>query len=185
MDLFEFLKKLGISETRYEFKPTLARGLDYYTGTIFEIEIDGYDAGSVCGGGRYDNLIGIFSGRDIPAVGCSFGFDRLIEAMDSLNLFPAELTTTKVLVTVFSPDLLDKSIKACKLLESKNIPQELYVDENTRMEKQLKYADQKGIPYALIIGPKEAEASSVTIKNLKNGEQNTVKLDKLPDALTV
>lgn len=182
--LIDFMKKLGVSEDNFEFAPFLARGLDYYTSTIFEIEIDGYDAGSVCGGGRYDNLIGMFAGRDIPSVGCAFGFDRIIEAMDALGLFPENLQTTKALVTIFSPELLDQSIKTCEILAEANISQELYVDPEAKMEKQLKYADKKGIPFVVIIGPKEAEAAQATVKNLKTGEQETVSLDQLPNAIT-
>ena len=89
------VSKLGVSEDLIEFKPTLVRGLNYYTGIIYEIEIEGYSAGSVCGGGRYDNLIGTFAGRQIPAVGFAFGFDRLMEAMEELKLFPTNITTAK------------------------------------------------------------------------------------------
>jgi histidyl-tRNA synthetase len=183
IQLFDLLGKFGVKADNLIAAPELARGLDYYTGTIFEIEIDGYDTGSVCGGGRYDNLIGMYAGLDIPAVGCAFGFDRIIEAMDTLDLFPKDLTVTKVLVTVFSPELIDKSIEACDALEKENISQELYVDENAKMEKQLKYADQKGIPYVIIIGPKEAEENAATVKNLKTGEQKTVKLEQLPEEI--
>lgn len=181
--LFDYLKNLGVSEDNFEFAPFLARGLDYYTGTIFEIEIEGYDAGSVCGGGRYDNLIGMFAGRDIPAVGCAFGFDRLIEAMETLNLFPDELSTTKVLVTVFSEELSEKSIEVASALRSKGINIEVYLDAEVKMDKQLKYADQKGIPYVVIIGPKEAESGSATIKNMKTGEQKTMPFEQLADFL--
>jgi histidyl-tRNA synthetase len=170
--------KLGVAANNIEFKPTLVRGLDYYTGVIFEIEIDGYDAGSVCGGGRFDNLIGLFAGKQIPAVGCAFGFDRLIETMEELKLFPTDLQRTKVLVTVFSPELLDESIKACEILNANNINQELYIDENAKMEKQLKYADRRQIPYVLIIGPNEAKNSTVTFKNLKTREQKTLPLNQ-------
>lgn len=183
-EIFSSLKDLGLEESRYEFLPTLARGLDYYTGLIFEIEIEGYTAGSVCGGGRYDNLIGTFAGRDIPAVGFAFGFDRLMEAMEELNLFPANLTTTKVLVSIFSKDLKDKSIEVCSQLRSSNINTELYLDENAKMEKQLKYADQKGIPYVVIIGPEEAEKNMVTLKNLKTRQQKTVTINSLPNELS-
>lgn len=181
--LFEYLKNLGVPESNFEFAPFLARGLDYYTGIIFEIEIEGYDVGSVCGGGRYDNLIGMFANQQIPAVGCAFGFDRLIEAMEQLNLFPKDLQTTKALVTIFSPELLKKSIEACEVLNKSNIPQELYVDPNAKMDKQLKYADQKRIPYAVIIGPKEAEEGSATVKNMRTGEQQTVKVSEIASSL--
>lgn len=182
-EIFSALTALGINSKTYEFSPTLARGLDYYTGVIFEIEIEGYTVGSVLGGGRYDKLIGMFAGKDIPAVGFAFGFDRLIEAMDQLKLFPDDLQTTKVLVTVFSPELLEKSLDITSQLRLKNINTEVYLDENAKMEKQLKYADQKGIPYAVIIGPEEAEKNMVTLKNLKTREQTTIAWEKLASRL--
>lgn len=181
--LFDFLKKLGVSENNFEFAPFLARGLDYYTGLIFEIEIEGYDVGSVCGGGRYDELIGMFAGKQIPAVGCAFGFDRLIEAMDTSNLFPESLQTTKVLITVFSPELEEKSIAVASILREKGINTEIYLDAEVKMDRQLKYADQKGIPFAVIIGPKEAEAGSATVKNLKTGEQKTLPLSEIASSV--
>lgn len=174
------LEKLGISKEKYEFSPTLARGLDYYTSTIFEIEIDGYTAGSVCGGGRYGNLIGMFAGRDIPAVGFAFGFDRLIETMEQLNLFPADLDiTTKVLVTIFSPEFKDKSIEVSSRLRSNNISTELYLNENVRMDKQMRYANQKNIPYVLIIGPEEVEKNTVTVRDMKTREQKMMTLEEI------
>lgn len=153
------------------YLPTLARGLDYYTGVIFEVKIDGYSAGSVCGGGRYDNLIGLFAKKQIPAVGFAFGFDRLIEAMEELKLFPADLISTKVLVTIFSKELLEKSIGISSRLRSNNINTELYLDENSSLEKQLKYADKKGIPYVVIIGPDEASKNMLTFRNMQTAEQ--------------
>ncbi len=182
-EIFSSLEKLGVEPQKYEFSPTLARGLDYYTGLIFEIEIDDYTAGSVCGGGRYDKLIGMFAGRDIPAVGFAFGFDRLMEAMDELQLFPDDLQTTKVLVTVFSPELLEKTLEISSQLRSNNINTEIYLNENASLEKQLKYADQKGIPYVVIIGSEEVKNNTVTIKNLKTREQKQVTVEKLPSEL--
>jgi len=164
------------------YSPTLARGLDYYTGFIFEIKIDEYSAGSVCGGGRYDNLIGAFAGKQIPAVGFSFGFDRLMEAMGELKLFPAELVTTKVLVTIFSKELESKSLEVAKMLRDKNINTEIYLDD-AKMEKQLKYADKKQIPYVVIIGPDEAKNNTATVKNLKTREQEILRLDNLVQRL--
>ena len=173
--------KLGVSENLIEFKPTLVRGLNYYTGIIYEIEIEGYSAGSVCGGGRYDNLIGMFAGKQIPAVGFAFGFDRLMEAMEELKLFPTNLTTTRVLVTVFSKDLKDKSFEIAQMLRNKNINTEIWLDDDTKMEKQLKYADKKQIPYVVIIGPDEAKNDTVTVKNLATREQKTIPLGQLTD----
>ncbi|MDP2637594.1 MAG: histidine--tRNA ligase [Candidatus Levybacteria bacterium] len=181
--IFAFLEKLGVPASNYEFSPTLARGLSYYTGLILEVEVEGYTAGSVCGGGRYDNLIGMFAGKQIPAVGCAFGFDRLTEAMEELKLFPTSLQTTKVLVTVFSPELLDKSIEVCDILNKSNISQELYINPDAKLEKQLKYADQKGIPYVVVIGPDEAKNGTVTLKNLKTREQEMLNQKDLLDRL--
>jgi histidyl-tRNA synthetase len=182
-EIFSVLESLGITTMQYEYSPTLARGLDYYTGLIFEIEIEGYTAGSVCGGGRYDKLIGMFSGQDVPAVGFAFGFDRLMEALSEQNLFPNDLQTTKVLVTIFSPEYEKYAINTVSLLRSNGISAELYLDNNTKMEKQLKYAIAKNTPYMVIIGPEEVEKNLVTIKNLRTREQKQVSQENLPDEI--
>lgn len=185
-NILSALADLGVEPLKVEFSPTLARGLDYYTGLIFEIEIEGYSAGSVCGGGRYDDLIGMFSGKQISAVGFAFGFDRLMEAMDELKLFPQELseTTTKVLITIFSPELKEKSLALTTVLRSAEVQTELYLDGNASLEKQLKYADQKGISFAVIIGPDEAEKEKVTLRNMTTREQKTISKEELVSILT-
>lgn len=191
-DIFSTLETLGVSKDQYEYTPTLARGLDYYTGLIFEIEIDGYTAGSVCGGGRYDKLIGMFNpstssgqaGQDVPAVGFAFGFDRLIEAITEQNLFPESLQTTQVLVSIFSTELQDASVKITGALRAAGIPTELYLDETAKMEKQLKFALAKNIPYLAIIGPEETEKNMVTLKNLKTREQKTLSVEELIEVLS-
>lgn len=179
--IIDAARELGVKEGRIQFEPTLARGLDYYTGIIIEVEIEGYSAGSVGGGGRYDNLIGMFAGKQIPAVGFAFGFDRTMEAMEEKKLFPIATSTTKVLVTIFSPEFIDNSIEACYQLRALNIPTELYLDESVKIERQLKYADQKSIPYALIIGPEEVKKNLVTLKNLTTREQKQLTIDQLPN----
>lgn len=178
--IFTALKEMGVNEENFAFSPTLARGLDYYTGMIFEIETPEYPTGSICGGGRFNKLIGMFAGKDIPAVGFAFGFDRTYEAMEALNLFPKNLeqAATSVLVTIFSKELEQKSIDISSRLRSNNINCELYLAD-AKMEKQLKYADQKSIPYVVIIGPEEAEKNVVTLKNLKDRTQETIPLDQL------
>lgn len=178
-EIFSALEKSGVTKSQIEFSSTLARGLDYYTGLIFEVEIPEYPTGSVCGGGRYDNLIGMFAGKQIPAVGFAFGFDRVIEAMETLQLFPDELaqSNTKVLVTIFSEDLKQKSLEASSLLRSNNINTEIYlgeIKEKNPLEKQLKYADAKGIPYAVIIGPEEREKQKIILKDLKQRTQESM-----------
>jgi len=130
------------------YEPTLARGLDYYTGVIIEVEIEGFDAGSVGGGGRYDDLIGMFENNSLPAVGFAFGFDRLMEAMEEKNLFPP-LITTKVLVTVPSSEIEDIVWNIGILLRSKDINTETYLNA-VPMDKQYRYAEKKEIPYVVV-----------------------------------
>ena len=178
------LEKMGVSSENYQFSPTLARGLDYYTGLIFEIEVPEYPSGSTLGGGRYDNLIGMFERDSIPAVGFAVGFDRTLEAMEELDLFPKDLQSSKVLVTVFSQDLLDSSISLVSKLRAQNIPSEIYLDPGAKLEKQLKYADQKGILYVAIIGPDETKSNTFTLKNLKQKSQETLSLDALIEKLS-
>lgn len=182
MDIYE---QVGHPKESWSFDPTLVRGLDYYTGMIFEVVLkSAQNSPSLCGGGRYDNLIGMFAGRKIPAVGFAIGFDRTIEAMNELNLFPEELITTKVLVTIFSPDFLNNSLEISSRLRSNNINTELYLDANTKMDKQLKYADQKGIPYVIIIGPEEEEKGMVSVRNMKTREQKQVEIEELTGLLS-
>ena len=151
--LIKLIKKEK-KEINIKFKPTLARGLNYYTGAIFELTIEGSSLGSIGGGGRYDNLIGIFAGKDIPAVGFSFGFDRVLEAMEELNLFPKNLGSNNVFVAFSSSDLQEKALKTVEKLRNENIPSEFYL-EDASLEKQLKYADKKQIPYSIVVSNNE------------------------------
>jgi len=181
VEIFATLEQVDIEKKSIVFEPTLARGLDYYTEMIFEIEIPEYPVGSVAGGGRYDELIGIFANKKIPAVGVAVGFDRTLEAMEALDLFPKELTqaSAKVLVTVFNKELEEKSLELASRLRSKKINAELYLDPGAKMEKQLKYADSKGIPYAIILGPEEAEKNVVTLKDLQKRQQKQITVEVL------
>ncbi|GIW64558.1 MAG: histidine--tRNA ligase [Patescibacteria group bacterium] len=179
--LFSLLKNQGYQENiDFIYLPTLARGLDYYTGLIFEVIDEDYQAGSLGGGGRYDNLIGLFTGQDMPAVGFAFGFDRIIEAAESLNLLPNIKTNTQVLVTIFSPDLAKISLKIAEFLRKNNINTEVYLNEEAKLDKQLKYANKKNIPYVIIIGPEEAEKNLMKLKNMKTGEQKLIKKGTVP-----
>lgn len=159
------------------FKPTLARGLNYYTGAIYELDIEG--SSSIGGGGRYDGLIGMFTKQAIPAVGFSFGFDRLIEAMDEQNLFSNNLEERAVLVTVLGEEFLKNSLGVTRELRASGINTEIYLDPKTKLDKQLKYADQKEIKYAIIIGSEEASKKLVTVKDLATKEQKQIALDEL------
>ncbi len=172
-EIMTALELMGIDKNLVEFLPTLARGLDYYTGLIFEVEVDGYQVGSIAGGGRYDNLIGMFAGRDIPAVGFAFGFDRLIEAMETLNLFPSELYTTKVLVTFANSELQEKALKIANDVRAKGINTEVY-PEDAILEKQLKYADKKQIPYVVIVNDK-----GLALKDMLNRTQEELTIEQI------
>jgi len=171
-EVFGYLTKMGVSQEKYKFDPFLARGLDYYTGLVFEVDIEGYSAGSIAGGGRYDNLIGVFSGKQIPAVGISFGFDRLIEAMEEFKLFPDGLTVSKILITNS-----DKAIEIAGKLRQNYINSEIYLDEKD-LEKQLKYADKKQIPYVLIVNNKE-----LILKDMLKRTQETLSLEEIVEKL--
>lgn len=173
VEVMSKFQKMGYPLDSLKYDSLLVRGLDYYTGLIFEVVCDDYPAGSLGGGGRYDNLIGMFTGNNIPAVGFSFGFDRVIEAMIELNLFPADLGGAKVLVT----NTAGRSANVANDLRSENINVELYVDEKD-LDKQLRYADKKGIPYVLIVSDKKLE-----LKNMKTGVKEEVKLEQLPNVL--
>lgn len=171
-------KKLVSGNLVYE--PTLARGLDYYTGVIIEVEIEGFDAGSVGGGGRYDDLIGMFENNSLPAVGFAFGFDRLMEAMEEKNLFP-QLSTTKVLVTVPSSEIEDIVWNIGVLLRSKNINVETYLNA-VPMEKQFKYAEKKEIPY-VVVPISENEVELRTKSSAGEIVKQTMSLVDLPNAI--
>lgn len=169
-EIINLAKKLGAKNI--EFDPRLVRGLDYYTGAIFETMVTEPKIGSITGGGRYDNLIKSLGGPDLPAVGTTLGLDRLSDVIEELNLWPdLSPTSTRVLVTIFSPELLDKSIELSIKLRQAGVGVELYSDDRTKLERQLKYASQKGIPYVAIIGPEENAKNEVKIKNMSTGEQ--------------
>lgn len=182
--IFDALKKFQVPEEFYKFDPILSRGLDYYTGSIFETAVTEPKIGSISGGGRYDKLIGQFTGTDMPAVGTTIGLDRTVDVIQELNLWPdMPKVTVKALITIFSPKLLDESFKIDALCYKNKIPVEIYLDPNAKLEKQLKYADQKRIPFAIIIGPDEAAKSLITVKNLQTKEQKTVAEGDLIDEI--
>ena len=157
----------------------LARGLNYYTGAIFEVKALDVQMGSITGGGRYDNLTGIFGLPGVSGVGISFGADRIYDVLTELDLFPKELqSTTQVLFATFGTDELHYALKWAKELRAKGIAVEVY-PEPTKMKKQIGYADDKQIPYVAIVGGNEMETNTVMLKNMASGEQKQVTLDEL------
>lgn len=183
--IIEALKSAGYKEeVDFRFDPFLARGLDYYTSSIFELKSSQYTAGSLVGGGRYDNLIGTFTGQSMPAVGVAFGFDRIIEAMETRKLLPNTRTKTQVLVSIFSSDQLGLALKTTSQLRSAGINTEIYPDPESKLDKQLKYADKKGIPYVVIQGPDEVNKKVVKLKNMQTKQQEELTIDAVIDKLT-
>ncbi len=176
--IFDYLSSLGIDPENYIFSPTTARGLDYYTSTIFEVQlpIEGLDIGSFGGGGRYDNLIKQIGGPDTPAVGISFGLDRTVEAANLLSLVPSQNSTAQVLVTIFETQFLNQSLQAATQLRQAGINTEVYPD-STKLGKQFKLANLKNIPFVIVIGQEEANSNQVTLKNMATGDQQTLPLD--------
>src|SRR3989304_5635079 len=175
-EIIDFSVSLGVPVQTLVFQSTLARGLDYYTGMIFEVMVPGYEAGSCAGGGRYDKLINQLGGVDVPAVGIAFGFDRMVEAAEFFKLIPVNNGGVKTLVTIFSPELLKESLKTAQVLRSNNIKTEV-CPQMERLDKQLKYADKIKADYVVIIGPDELQANSVKLKNMKTGEQKQMTLE--------
>lgn len=161
-------------DTAFVLDFSIARGLDYYTGLIFETNLtDAPTYGSVLSGGRYDGLIGMFSNRPIPAVGASIGLDRLIAALDELKLIKEQKTVAKIIVVNFDETLTDEYLKMSSELRESGLNTIVYF-ETTDLKKQLAYANDKGIQYALLYGANEAKEEKVIIKNLMKGTQEVV-----------
>ena len=182
----DILQASGFAQfDRLEFDPTLARGLSYYTGCIFEVKINNVQMGSVSGGGRYDNLTGSFGLPGVSGVGFSFGVDRLYDCLESLDLFTETgETPTRVLLTHFDAASGRAALPLLAELRAAGIPAELYPDAS-KLQKQFKYADAKGIPLVVILGPEELAAGVAKVKILKTGEERTLPLAEVVAALTV
>ncbi len=183
--IIQALEDLGIdTTTSIRFDAFLARGLDYYTSTIYELKSPSYPAGSIAGGGRYDKLIGQFSGNYQPAVGLAFGFDRLVEYLSEFSLAISPTTSTQVLVTVFSPESLSASLQITKSLRTAGIATEVTLDANQRLDKQLKYANKKGIPFVLIQGPDEGAKNVVQLKDMIHKTQSEYTVPEVIERIT-
>lgn len=164
---------------RVELDLTLARGLNYYTGAIFEVKALDVEMGSITGGGRYDNLTGIFGLPNMSGVGISFGADRIYDVLTELDLYPASmLEQTQVLLATFGNDELHYALSIARDFRANGIRTEVY-PEPTKMKKQMTYADQKQIPWVGIIGGDEMAAGSVMLKNMLSGEQKLIKKEDL------
>lgn len=178
--IFGYVAKLGI-DLPIELDLSLARGLNYYTGAIFEVKANDFAIGSICGGGRYDNLTGIFGMPDVSGVGISFGADRIYDVMVGLNLFPEDVDfATKVLFVNLGADEEAASLKALESVRDAGISAEIY-PEAGKMKKQMEYANRRNIPYVAIIGSNELAEGKVTLKDMRKGSQTSVAADSIAE----
>ncbi|MBQ9254772.1 MAG: histidine--tRNA ligase [Bacteroidales bacterium] len=169
-------KKIGIENI--EFDVTLARGLNYYTGAILEVKAKDVEMGSITGGGRYDNLTGIFGLPNISGVGISFGADRIYDCLEEKNLFPQNIqTTTQVLFVNFGENESNYCIELSKELRKHNISCEIYPD-TSKLKKQMKYANDRNIPFVVLVGEEELTTKQPLVKNMISGEQTKVSQEK-------
>ena len=176
--VFDYLKTLNIS-IDIKLDLTLARGLSYYTGAIFEVKALDAEIGSITGGGRYDDLTGIFGLKNVSGVGISFGADRIFDVMNQLDLFPADTkATTQILFVNFGTKEEKFCLSLLQSLRQQGINAELYPDA-AKMKKQMTYADKKGIPFVALVGENEIQSGTVALKNMQTGEQENVKVEEL------
>ncbi len=186
--VLDYVEALGV-KLDVELDLSLARGLNYYTGTIFEVKAKDWEIGSICGGGRYDDLTGIFGMPGVSGVGISFGADRIYDVMDGLGLFTAEVVAgTKVLLLNFGGDprsLVTEELTALRLaseLRAAGVAAEVYPDAS-KMKKQMEWANKREIPWVVIIGEEELVSGKATLKNMKSGEQQQVEFGRLVEIL--
>ena len=177
--LLKYCEALKIPEEYINFNPSLARGLDYYTGIIFEVEsLDNPELGSMCAGGRYDNLCGIFCKESFSGMGVAFGFERIMIAMEQRGDFSDLTLNTQALVTIFAETAITDALQLYQLLTAAGINSEIYF-EAEKLKKQFKYADKKQIPFVIIQGPEEKVTDQVTVKSMQSGKQKTIPVSQL------
>jgi len=183
--VLEKIEQTGTQTAQIDFDITLARGLNYYTGSIYEVGALGVQMGSIGGGGRYDDLTGIFGLKNMSGIGISFGLDRIYLVMEELDLFQeVKIPKPDILFINFGEEEALYSLKAIQQLRNRGIKAELYPDK-TKMKKQMNYANKRQIPYVAMAGTNEMEQGIFTLKNMLSGEQNTVNLEKMIEVLTV
>jgi histidyl-tRNA synthetase len=180
--LFRALPDFGVSPDRYTLDLSLARGLDYYTGPVFEATVTEPNVGSVGGAGRYDGLVGAFLGRTIPATGMSLGLERIIEVVREHGLLPVPASVADVALVIL-PESAGAGARLATDLRERNLRVDLSLQPNRGVGDQLKLADRKGIRFAVILGSAELENETAVLKDLRSGEQETLPLDRLAEAI--
>ncbi|MEA3445612.1 MAG: histidine--tRNA ligase [Bacteroidota bacterium] len=181
--IFYFLKTVSVN-CEVELDLTLARGLNYYTGAIFEVKSKDVSMGSICGGGRYDDLTGVFGLKDVSGVGISFGADRIYDVIEQLNAFPQEaIAGTNLMFVNFGEKEEAYCLPLLVKVREAGISAEIYPDRS-KMKKQMSYANANNIPYVAIAGTNEIESAKITLKNMETGEQEVLKIEELIEILT-
>lgn len=181
-ELMKAIMLLGVSADHLAFDPFIARGLDYYTGVVFEVVLkDKPEFGSITGGGRYDGLVDQYSSQSLPAVGGSIGIDRLFEVLESEHKVKSARVADCIILNL-DESLRVEYLEMAKIIRTANINTEVYYDA-AKLEKQFKYAEQKNIPYAVVVGKEEKEQGSVKIKNLQTREERVVQKSELASTL--
>ena len=181
-EIFGYVERLGL-QLPIELDLSLARGLNYYTGAIFEVKALDYAIGSICGGGRYDDLTGIFGLPNTSGVGISFGADRIYDVMVGLDLFPEEVNfTTKVMFVNLGAEEQFASMQIIRSMRDAGIAAEIY-PEAAKMKKQMEYANRRMIPYVVIIGSNELAERKATVKNMRTGEHQSLEFDAIAEQL--
>ena len=181
-ELFGYIAAAGL-KCEVELDLTLARGLNYYTGAIFEVKAKDVTIGSICGGGRYDNLTGIFGMPDVSGVGISFGADRIYDVLTELDAFPADLSQSAQLLFInFGPAEQAACIRVAARLRAEGVATLIY-PEAAKMKKQMDFANRKQIPFVAFIGENEMRDGTVTLKNMSDGSQTTMTVDEMVAAL--
>ncbi len=181
-DILNYTEALGVA-LDIELDLSLARGLNYYTGAIFEVKAKDYAIGSICGGGRYDDLTGIFGMPDTSGVGISFGADRIYDVLSGLDLYPKDaMQSTRALFINFGGEAEMVSLQLVNELRTHGIPSEIYPDA-AKMKKQMEYANRRGIPYVVLIGENEVVTRTAALKNMTTGEQENVPFGTLRERL--
>ncbi|NLY66185.1 MAG: histidine--tRNA ligase [Tissierellia bacterium] len=173
----------GVPEENFSIDLTIARGLDYYTGTVYETFLDNYpDIGSICSGGRYDDLAGFYTKQKLPGVGISIGLTRLFYQLTEAKLIKSEDKSLTKVIIIPMGDYLEKSVETASVLRQNSINTQVYL-ENVKTGKKFSFADKLGIPYAIIIGEEEFKKNLYTLRNMKTGEQNLLTLEEILNIL--
>jgi len=181
--VWSLVQSFGLENANTQLDVTLARGLSYYTGAIFEVKANEVAIGSISGGGRYDNLTGTFGMPGLSGVGISLGVDRIYDVMEELGLFVEnQSVTTKVLLTNFDAEAEKYSLPILKILRDAGINAEIY-PESAKIKKQFDYANRKNIPFVLVVGTDEMQSGELTLKNMTLGEQEKIKLEQIIEKL--